>query len=141
MAYTELTCDDDGLSLETLYRMSMIDNGDGTYSQRVIDASASLPFVCLGAGYGSFTVGDNGTIISAVYQDGVDGNGYPLYFKVGGNPATDKIYWTGQWVVEDAIMPGDWLYIELGGDIDFPYLDSIWIAINGVEPTPTFTLP
>ena len=70
MAYTELTCDDDGLGLETLYRMSMIDNGDGTYSQRVIDASASLPFVCLGAGYGSFTVGDNGTIISAVSTNG-----------------------------------------------------------------------
>ena len=70
MAYTELTCDDEGLGLETLYRMSMIDNGDGTYSQRVIDASASLPFVCLGAGYGSFTVGDNGTIISAVSTNG-----------------------------------------------------------------------
>ena len=70
MAYTELTCDDEGLGLETLYRMSMIDNGDGTYSQRVIDASASLPFVCLGAGYGSFTVGDNGTALSAVSTNG-----------------------------------------------------------------------
>ena len=42
MAYTELTCDDEGLGLETLYRMSLIDNGDGTYSQRVIDGTALL---------------------------------------------------------------------------------------------------
>ena len=133
MAYTELTCDDDGLGLETLYRMSMIDNGDGTYSQRVIDASAIGPVVVF-----SMT---SGSVTADYYQDGVDGNGDPLYFKVGGNPTTDKIYRVGGWVVEDAIMPGDWLYIEVGGDIDFPYLDGIWIATNGAEPTPTFTLP
>ena len=42
MAYTELTCYDAELGLETLYRMSLIDNGDGTYSQRVIDGTALL---------------------------------------------------------------------------------------------------
>ncbi len=65
MAYTELTCDDDGLGLETLKRMSMIDNGDGTYAQRVIDGSSLVDFVCSGTGYGSFTVGDSGTVVTA----------------------------------------------------------------------------
>ena len=42
MAYTELTCDDAELSLETLKRMSIIDLGDGTYAQRVIDGTSLL---------------------------------------------------------------------------------------------------
>ena len=133
MAYTELTCDDEGLGLETLYRMSMIDLGDGTYAQRVIDGSSIGPIV-------EFTM-TSGSVSGDYYQDGVDGNGYPLYFKVGGNPATDKIYWTGGWVVEDAIQPGDWLYLEIVGDINQPYLSGTWISTNGVDPTPTFTLP
>ena len=70
MAYTELTCDDEGLSLETLYRMSMIDLGDGTYAQRVIDGTALLALLCEGNGYGSFAVGSSGTVVSTTSTNG-----------------------------------------------------------------------
>jgi len=36
MAYTELTCDDSGLSLEELYRASLVHFEDGTWAQQVV---------------------------------------------------------------------------------------------------------
>lgn len=41
MAYTELTCDDDDISLEDLRRGSMVDMGDGTFAQQVVEAVAA----------------------------------------------------------------------------------------------------
>ena len=133
MAYTELTCDDDGLSLETLYRMSMIDMGDGTYAQRVVDGSSIGPSIAF-----SMT---SGAVIGDYYQDGVDGNGSPMYFKVGGNPATDKIIdaGDGSWLVLDSAFPDLWIYIN--PPVDFPYNGTDWIDALGEPPTPVFTLP
>lgn len=137
MAYTELTCDDDGLSLETLYRMSMVDMGDGTYAQRVVEYADEGPTIAFHM--------ESGAVTADYYQNGIDGNGYPLFFKVGGNPLLDKIYAdnSGSWYVDDGILPGLQIYVNADAPSASPVVQDPgqWLDLQGYDPTPVFTLP
>ena len=42
MAYTELTCDDEGLTLQDLYRGSLRQMPDGTWAQQVVVVSGEV---------------------------------------------------------------------------------------------------
>ena len=71
MAYRELGTQEKGLSSRELFFLSLQRTDDGGYAQRVLAVSAGSPaFACSGPGYGSFTVGDNGTKLSAVSTNG-----------------------------------------------------------------------
>ena len=137
MAYTELTCDDEGLSLETLYRMSMVDMGDGTYSQRVVEY-AGFPFPYL-----TVESGD----INATYLYYDDYLGKPRYVQVVDGltqlesfDASNFFWWLGdnKWHIWGN---GGGEYYTSTDDVATPNLATTWVVANGANaPLPIVTL-
>lgn len=135
MAYTELTCDDAGLTSQDLYRMSLVDMGDGTFAQRVVEVTVE-PVIAFTLSSGSV----NGDYVFSQVGNTPLGPTALIWTQVGGDPDTDFVAVAGGFAFVWSGGVERYLSISPGADPEWPPDYTDWIlGAGGTNPTPTFS--